>query len=578
MLVVKKTRNMSIKNQKLKKKTVKNIKKYLREGSDVVQILKMKPIDLNPWNVHSLYDFCTYFNCPCCEYKNSSKQDFVHHAYCFHPESDKYLRNITDGSINDVDFPPEINIRNKIKTKILDINVEEDDDRKKEDVENQNLFEINPVLKVKKLDDEEIYCYLCDQYFCELNLFQEHQELVHNLEYEEPFDDLDPNLDQDLDQNLDQNLDTNLDHLDKNLSQNLDQDLDELSQTNKTNKCKYCGKLFTFKSNLTTHIRGVHGNEKDFKCDICGRSFFRAKTLRNHINVIHENQKEYKCDYCSTSFEKSVGLKKHIQTKHQEEFKANQKSIGKVLCEKCKRWVWNMRIHNIKKHNEGQQLLQNTNSNGKVQCEKCLIWVKNLEIHQINMHEGQISMKRLKKNLIGKIQCEKCHKWVKNLRIHDIKRHEGQSLKITCDICGRSFLDLETHIKRMHNVDKEKLLCGECGKEFDNKIRLKAHIDGFHKIQKKLQECQTCNKMFTKFQLKIHIRTVHDKIKDYICTICGKAFAHKKSFTTHNVEHSGIKEFECKQCFKKFYRNAQLQEHVKIVSFLKSLKTKIFAY
>ena len=283
----------------------------------------MKPIDLNPWNVHSLYDFCTYFNCPCCEYKNSSKQDFVDHAYCFHPESDKYLRNITDGSINDVDFPPEINIRNKIKTENLGINVEEDDDRKKEDVENQNLFEINPVLKVKKLDDEEIYCDLCDQYFCELNLFQEHQELVHNLEYEEPFDDLDPNLD----------------HLDKNLSQILDQDLDELSQTNKTNKCKYCGKLFTFKSNLTTHIRGVHENGKDFKCDICGRSFFRAKTFRNHINVIHENQKEYKCDYCSTSFEKSVGLKKHIQTKHQEEFKANQKSIGKVLCEKCKRWA-----------------------------------------------------------------------------------------------------------------------------------------------------------------------------------------------------------------------------------------------
>ena len=118
----------------------------------------------------------------------------------------------------------------------------------------------------------------------------------------------------------------------------------------------------------------------------------------------------------------------------------------------------------------------------------------------------------------------------------------------------------------MH-MEEDKLQCDECGKEFNNKIKLKAHVDGFHKNQKNLQECKICNKMYTKGQLKIHIRTVHDKIKDYQCTICGKAFAHRKSFITHHDVHSKIRDFECQQCEKKFYRNAHLQEHIKIVSF-----------
>ena len=63
---------------------------------------KMKEED--PWNVESLYDL-QYFNCPSCAYKNNSKQEFVNHAYNFHPESSQNLSNIKDGSISDVTIP-----------------------------------------------------------------------------------------------------------------------------------------------------------------------------------------------------------------------------------------------------------------------------------------------------------------------------------------------------------------------------------------------------------------------------------------------------------------------------------------
>ena len=38
----------------------------------------------NIWNIKYLYDL-QYFNCP-----------FLNHAYVFHPESNKYLRNIPE--------------------------------------------------------------------------------------------------------------------------------------------------------------------------------------------------------------------------------------------------------------------------------------------------------------------------------------------------------------------------------------------------------------------------------------------------------------------------------------------------
>ena len=60
----------------------------------------------NPWNVQSLYNL-QFFNCPSsfCIYKNNSKQEFVNHAFNFHPESVPYLRNFKDNSLSDIEIP-----------------------------------------------------------------------------------------------------------------------------------------------------------------------------------------------------------------------------------------------------------------------------------------------------------------------------------------------------------------------------------------------------------------------------------------------------------------------------------------
>ena len=58
------------------------------------------------WDVESIYEF-QFFNCPTCEFKHYSKQDFVNHAFNTHTKSVDYLKKISDGSLSDIVSPWE---------------------------------------------------------------------------------------------------------------------------------------------------------------------------------------------------------------------------------------------------------------------------------------------------------------------------------------------------------------------------------------------------------------------------------------------------------------------------------------
>ena len=72
----------------------------------------------------SIYDF-QYFICPLCDtYKSRSKQVFVHHVWKSHPGMVGHLKNIQDGSMDDVNLPwdqmvIELIDVNQIKTESL---------------------------------------------------------------------------------------------------------------------------------------------------------------------------------------------------------------------------------------------------------------------------------------------------------------------------------------------------------------------------------------------------------------------------------------------------------------------------
>ena len=74
------------------------------------------------WNIQSLFEL-QFFNCPSCQYKNNSRQDFLNHACNLHPESIKSLKKIKDGSMSDLICPwnpIQINIKQESQMNTFD--------------------------------------------------------------------------------------------------------------------------------------------------------------------------------------------------------------------------------------------------------------------------------------------------------------------------------------------------------------------------------------------------------------------------------------------------------------------------
>ncbi|XP_030385705.1 zinc finger protein 559 [Scaptodrosophila lebanonensis] len=61
--------------------------------------------------------------------------------------------------------------------------------------------------------------------------------------------------------------------------------------------------------------------------------------------------------------------------------------------------------------------------------------------------------------------------------------------------------------------------------------------------------CEICNRKFVNGKtLSKHVKTVHNKIKPFICNVCGKKTARKASLIIHMRQHTGEKPLQCEQC------------------------------
>lgn len=72
------------------------------------------------------------------------------------------------------------------------------------------------------------------------------------------------------------------------------------------------GRLFySQRSNLQSHKRSTHYDDKRYKCTDCGRAFKRRRLLDYHMKAAHTGERPYKCTICLATFIYPEHFKKH---------------------------------------------------------------------------------------------------------------------------------------------------------------------------------------------------------------------------------------------------------------------------
>ena len=89
-----------------------------------------------------------------------------------------------------------------------------------------------------------------------------------------------------------------------------------IKPVSKDHKCGFCGKSFSRKSYLRSHVKIIHEEMQINKCELCEKSFTSKRSLTNHLNNFHYNKKEFKCDFCGKACSLKGNLIQHMKLIH----------------------------------------------------------------------------------------------------------------------------------------------------------------------------------------------------------------------------------------------------------------------
>ena len=314
----------------------------------------------------------------------------------------------------------------------------------------------------------------------------------------------------------------------------------------KKHKCDQCGKAFNTNSELNNHIKNVHVGESSNK-------IYDNDSLKIQSHIKEEFEiAPHKCKHCYKEFYNFIELNQHINCVHEGVKKRN--NIYKThKCDQC----------------------------GMAYCRQYKLMNRNISC----VHEGA---KRYKK-IYQKHKCDQCGMTYN--RQYKLKEHIRSVHAHKCEICEKHFnklVTLEKHISSVHEVVKNHK-CDKCGKFFGKKNYLNSHIYSAHKseiyipaenfvedkdyiptkgvkIHKDIK-CETCDKTFSsKCNLKRHIKSVHEGVRDHKCEQCEKSFYYSHHLNTHiKAVHEGLKNHKCDTCDKVFAYKSRLRTHIETI-------------
>lgn len=243
--------------------------------------------------------------------------------------------------------------------------------------------------------------------------------------------------------------------------------------------------------------------------------------LDEHCRLVHSKAMRYFCDLCDYScyFKHKIirHISKHINIHDRSEiFSCPETSCTFVCSRKDYLYHHVKRIHQIERPRNFKCSL----------CDKSFHYIYKLKRHTSAVHEK-----------IQNFTCSICgmsFHYEKSWLTHE-KRHFDKTEK--CDECGKLFFcqqDLRRHFKLSHT--EPDIICDypECGKKFHLNAHLKLHVQTVHQRMKPFA-CKLCDMTFgQRAVLSRHVNSIH-KARRCPCAIpgCSFTFSRKDKYKNH---------------------------------------------
>uniref|UniRef100_A0A8C6SVF6 Zinc finger protein 574 n=1 Tax=Neogobius melanostomus TaxID=47308 RepID=A0A8C6SVF6_9GOBI len=373
--------------------------------------------------------------------------------------------------------------------------------------------------------------------------------------------------------------------------------LQDWSRTPLPHVCPYCGKTFTRRVFLRSHVFS-HTGEKLFTCKVCSKSFNNSQSLLRH-SLCHTGAKPYSCNICNKSFSQAATLKRHQQLHNVTQALDNDEDL--LSCPRCPS------MFSTEEQLNYHKLLHTSHPFPCSECGESFKRRKDLDLHSlthqdkmpatcphcssqfINQTVLEIHLQRCPTNeddrntgrgrgqgrgrSTGQVECDLCgHRCMtqEGLDLHRLS-HTGQTpLKCPVRPCRRRFIShsaLEEHVLAhfqgtLHkSKSRARFRCSICHKEFAYNSTFKVHMRT-HTDERPF-ECSTCGKRFRQLpHLQDHER-IHSGLRPFCCWICGKSFSVAARLTEHARTHSGEKPYPCPHCPAAFRARANLEKHIR---------------